>query len=389
MTLASIAASYALATARTINVPPQPHPAWTVLRIPQDVDPGADSRYAGLRIRDDDGHDVPYVLDPQCASATSHRASLSGTGFVEGRYTETLIDAGRSGDLYDAIVVDTPKSTFFTRTEVAISDDRETWRILRSDALIYRVGASSDPGSQTIALTPSRARWIRLRVLDPREAFPLNGVALGSATPASAQRDVPLALGAISTRRAKHETIVKVDLGSEHTQLSRLQFSTTRREFSRPVRVESSSDGLTFSTIADGTIARFEHGAASLQLATDNNGARYLRVHVANGDDPPLPGLGVRAFGPARMLVFIAEPARRYSLIMIPGKTAPDYDLPQILAHDNPRRLLEAHVSGPLTIAAPHPAAAKREPPAYLFTVAFAAAMAVMAAVTIRALKRY
>ncbi|HET7813747.1 MAG TPA: DUF3999 family protein [Candidatus Baltobacteraceae bacterium] len=383
------AASYALVTARTIRLAPQSQPVWSVLRIPQDVDPGADQRFDGLRIRDDRGHDVPYVLDPQCASATSRPGTLSGTGWVPGHYTETLIDTGASGDLYDAIAIDTPKSTFFTRAEVAISDDRQTWRILRSDALIYRVAASSDPGSQTIALTPSRARWIRLRLLDAREPFPLNGIDVSNAAPAAGPGDVPLGVRSAKTQKTLKETILTLDLGTQHTQVGSLRFSTAQAEFSRTVQVEGSSDGRWWDDLASGTIERFAHGSSSLNLAVESSSNRYLRVRVENGDDAPLRSLRVRAYGPARTVVFVAQPARRYTLLVLHGKSAPDYDLPQILAHDNPRRLVAAEAIGKAAFPRAKAAAPRREPPAYLFTIAFAAAIAVMGAVTVRALKRY
>jgi hypothetical protein len=132
-------------TARAIAIAPHERPTWALLELPQQIEPGPDGDYDDLRVIDDRGNETPYVLDPQCAAIPARQAILSDAGFVPRRYTEALVDAGSSGTLYSGVSIDTPRDTYFDRVDVAISDDRSTWREVRNQALIYRVGDSGDP----------------------------------------------------------------------------------------------------------------------------------------------------------------------------------------------------------------------------------------------------
>ncbi len=123
-------------TARAIAIAPHERSAWALLELPQHVNPGPDGNHDDLRIIDERGIETPYVLDPQCAEIPARQATLSDVGFVSGRYTEALVDAGKSGTLYSGVSIDASRDTYFDRVNVAISDDRLTWREVRNEALI-------------------------------------------------------------------------------------------------------------------------------------------------------------------------------------------------------------------------------------------------------------
>jgi hypothetical protein len=370
--------------ARAIDVALRERPVWAALDLPQQIDPGANGGYDDLRIVDDRGEETPYVLDPQCASIPTRSVAVSDVGFVPGRYTEALLDSGTSSAQYSGVSIGTTNDTYFDRVDVAISDDRVTWREVRRDALIYRVADSGDPGTQTISITPARARWIRVRVHDPRAPF-----AIDSAVLDAAQSAVPRALKrlAASSRTSWHDddrtSIITLDTGTPHTALSLVRIRTPQAEFSRDVTLFASDDAVDWSYAGTGTIQRFAHGEPQLDVPAASQ-ARYVRIDIANGSDAPLPELSAEAFGPRRIAVFVARPGRTYALTRLPRARAPEYDLSRLIERDDPRSFAVAQLAGTYVVHRSAPSAISQP---LVLTLAFAASFLALGAVTLATLR--
>jgi hypothetical protein len=376
-----------LVGARAIAVPPREHTAWVLLELPPDIDPGPDEQYDDLRILDDRGYEVAYAINPECHPARSIEARVSDVGFVPSAYTQALIDAGTSGAMYEDITLTTSRETFFTRVAVAISDDRITWREVRNDALIYRVANTGDPGTQTVSFTPARARWIRIRVLDARQAFPIDGATLDLTASPKPERDSSLAAKTkyAFSRVAGHSTIT-FDLGMQNVIARSIRFETSQPEFERDVMIQSSRDGQLWNDAGSGAIARFAQGRPALDVAFSSSD-RYLRATIENGDDLPLTDLRATLYGPQRFLVFTAQPRRLYTIGHRPAGETPHYDLADLLAHDSPRHFLRAHVE-PTTPPQKQARRSSRAIPASnLLTAAFAFAIVTLGAITLLTLR--
>jgi hypothetical protein len=373
--------------ARAIALAPREHPTWALLALPQDVDPGGDQRYGDLRIVDDRGRETPYVIDPQCRALPSLDASVSDVGFVDGAYTQATIDAGTSGQLYDDVTLETSRSTFFTRSQVAISDDRVTWREVRTNALIYRVADSNDPGTQTISFSPARARWIRVRVVDPRTPFPIEGASLDLVAPVERDRNYPLAANTkIAYSRESGISTITFDLGAPNTSARAVRFETAQPEFVREVTAESSDDGVQWDSAGNGTIARFTRGSPNLEIALAST-QRYVRVHISNQNDPTLEDLRATLYGPRRYLVFIAAPHRSYVLEQRPNAAEPQYDLGELLAHDSPRHLRVASIEEHAPREEPQRVSGHRATQNLVMTLAFAFVIVTLGAITLATLR--
>ncbi|HEY1976603.1 MAG TPA: hypothetical protein VGG89_08665 [Candidatus Baltobacteraceae bacterium] len=383
---ALLAAGLSYNAARAIAIAPRERPSWALLELPQAIDPGASQTYGDLRIVDDRGRQTPYVLDPHCAAIPTHNAAISDLGFVPGRYTEAILDAGTSGELYAGVSLTTSRDTFFERADVAISDDRATWREVATGALIYRVGSSADPGTQTIAIFPARARWIRIRVRDPKASFPIDTASLDgteSAAPEAMRR-----LDAQTSEREdddRHLTILTLDLGEPNTRVASLGFTTSQPEFSRSVTVSRSDDGENWEFAGEGDIERFAQGSPTLEVPLSGGSGRYVRAEIVNGDDEPLEDLGVTAYGPRRALVFVAAPHRSYSLQRVNGAQAPVYDLSALIEHDNPRHFLSAELAESTAVRSSSPVVTVSQP--LVISIAFGIAIALLGAVTLLTLK--
>lgn len=371
---------------RSISIAPRSQSTWVVLQLPQQIDSGPDQQYDDLRVVDDLGKETPYVLDPQCSTIQPRNAALSDIGFVRGSYTEALLDAGTSGSPYSAVSIETPRGTFFTRVAVAISDDRRTWREVNDNGLIYRVADSSDPGSQTVEIPSARARWVRVRIMDRTAIFPITSATLANEQDVALKPEQLLNGRRVSAVAEKHSNAITFDLGTPNTTVSRVHFETSRREFSRSVTILESDDGTDWRYAGEGTIERFMNGAPALDVSVAPQAARFVRVIIENGDDPPLPDLRFAAFGPSRFLVFVAQPGRSYILANVPSNAPPHYDLTTLLAHDNPRRLERAGLAGAVTVQRASPTRIATQP--WIVTMAFAVAIITLGAITVATLRR-
>jgi hypothetical protein len=327
-------------TVTRVAAAPASRPRFVRVRLPLSVDPGPDGAYADLRVVDDRGAETPYALDPERAhDATARRADMIDTGFVPHRYSQAVFDVG-NGRLTDTVKIDVDtakRPTYFERVTVEASDDRRTWRIVRGDAIVYRVADDNGRGNQTVSFPASSARWLRVRVADPHEPFPISGADVDDADraqPASPAL-VPLDVEAVSTvDAAAHRQVWTFADRGVAVRPSAVTFADGGATFARHAAVESSEDGTTWTQAADGEITRFAEGGAQTSFAFGESSARRWRVVVDNGDDKPVPGLRPALLARPHDVVFEAAPQRRYRLLS--GNetvSAPTYDLGARLAH--------------------------------------------------------
>jgi hypothetical protein len=334
----AVAAGGSWHAAKTIVVSPPAKAAYARLVIPQAIDGGPDGAYADLRIAGASNREMPYALDADPVQTGGAPVSLSDVGFVPGRYTQAVADLGPAGTLHSNLTIDTPQPTFFERVEVATSDDRRTWAIVASGALVYRVAANADAGRRAIDFPPTRARWIRIRILNGAHAFPIAGA---SVTPQNVPaRLVPLE-GTSAARTSDGRTVVTFDFVTPNANVGAVAFESATREFSRRVTFETANAGVTGSDLVwedagAATISRFFAGRPELTVDLGNRHARMLRATIQNGNDLPLASLRVTPLGYEHHLIFRADPATAYRLLWDnPAAAAPTYDLADLLAHES------------------------------------------------------
>lgn len=311
--------------------------------LPTEVFGQAQESLADLRIVDETGGEVPAVQHARLGRRIRdwQPARTSDEGFVPGHYTEALVDTGGAGALHDALELDTGATDFFHWVELAASDDRETWRIVRERAPIYRFAKDGLQGNRTIGFPETRARWLRLRVLAPDARFPLGGCRVGREIVEEPERIAHPAAPRLDGT-VPRESRWEFDLGVARVPASAVRFETAREEFHRPVRLSVSEDGENWSEIAQTEIYRYRSGAAGrteacARLAADFAEARgrYWRVTVVDRDDPPIDDLRAELLGTPRYVVFRQEPGRRYTMIYGNSRVArPQYELARLLARD-------------------------------------------------------
>jgi hypothetical protein len=130
--IASVCIAAALTVgARAIALAPRERPAWVLLNLPQDIDPGFDQHYDDLRIVDDEGHEVPYVLDPDMPDASQTAAPLAAatraTYAAKTGDTIVIFDLGRPNTRVTSLHVATTQPEFSRYVWIDVSNDGDFW----------------------------------------------------------------------------------------------------------------------------------------------------------------------------------------------------------------------------------------------------------------------
>jgi hypothetical protein len=328
---------------RPVRLPAAAGPQMVLVKIPASVYGPAQPGLGDLRVLDDAGAEIPYALRARTGrhSLDWRRASLSDVGFVRGAHTEAIIDLEAGGAPHNLLAVETDRQDFFARAEVATSDDRATWRVLRESAPLFRFPGGRPEANLKVDYPESRARWLRLRIAIPDEAFPVGAVRV--AWEVSEDRELEPLGGRRSPAEeaAPGETAWDVDLGWDDVPAAAVRFETAASEFHRRVRVLVRGADGEWREAGSGEIHRRRAPAdpdspeaadrERLQASFPEAAGRHFRIVVEDRDDPPVEGLAPALLGTPRTVVFRADPGRSFRLAYGNHRSpAPEYDFVRV-----------------------------------------------------------
>ena len=344
---------------RPISLPQVAEPRLVRVTLAMEIYGLAQPSLADLRVVQEDGSEVPFVLHARVGTEERHwrQAEIADLGFVPGEHTQIVVDVGSDHDAHNSLEMQTGVSEFFAWVEVAASDDRETWRILNEKAPIYRFEDTRD-GNTVVSYPDSQARWLRLTILQEERRFAVYGCRV-----AYELVEDPELLG-LSGRLEPDpsteplESRWQVDLGVENVPASSVRFEADQPEFHRTVRVGASSDGEDWREVGRGEIYRYPNPEAgpesgddepeqrtSMQVRFPEARGRHWRITVLNRNDAPLDGVAPVLEGTPRHVVFRQQPGTTYQLLYGNSRSpAPEYDLARL----TPREDLEKATFGEL-----------------------------------------
>jgi hypothetical protein len=309
---------------RRVGVPPR---ATTVsVVVPQTLYDDAAPDLRDVRVVDATGHAVPFaIVTPAPAPREAWRsATVTDAGFVRGSYTQAVADLGTNTQAYATLEIVTPLDAFNTTVDVDASDDRSTWRSVRVDAPIYDFAKDGLATNSQIAIPPSTARYVRVRVKQADAAFPIAGIRYAVGTNAQPERARYLVTAAPSKGGAG-ETLLDLS-GLDSVPVDRLQVDARTLAYDRAAVVETSDDGIAWSQAGSTTLRRTATDSRD-SIAFDETTAHRWRLRIADGDDAALSGVTVRAFGAPRRIVFDSSASGSYMLLYgNPRAEAPRYD---------------------------------------------------------------
>jgi hypothetical protein len=311
--------------------------------LPMEIYAHAQLDLDDLRVIDDEGTEVPFVLHAVQGGASREwrNTLLTDVGFVPGRFTHAIVDAGRRQELHNLLELQFDEKDFFSWLEIAASDDRTTWHILRDRAPLYRFHDDGVERVSNVAYPQTHARWLRLRILDKdKRLLPRHGRVAYEVVEEVERTPAPVTFTKVEPALPR-ESQWQVDLGNALIPLSAVRFEATQSEFHRAVRIAISEDGNTWMTRCRGDIHRYRYTdatsgegreRASLEVSCPESQARFWRVTVLDRNDSPVVGLHPIPEQVTRAMVFRQHPLRSYRLLYGHSRVpAAQYDLTRLL----------------------------------------------------------
>ena len=303
------------------------------IRLPVATLEAARPAQEDLRIYDDAGNDVPYVINHPLPVAQTTLAAKSFEASLTAATTVITLGTGLDRPV-DGVTLETPALSFIKAVRVEGSTDGHAWGLLAQGQPIFRqlYGASH----LTIALPPGLVAWLRITVDDQRSPpIPITGAEL------HATRGEPAPLEwlpvAISERDENPgETRLALSLGAANLDIAAVQWQTAQPLFMRQVALaipHHNGESVTEQTIAEGAVYRVAVGgqAAAEKLAVPLEQVvptRELYVFITNGDSPPLTVSSVKiARRPVYLIFLAAQPGTFQVLTGNAECAAPRYDL--------------------------------------------------------------
>jgi hypothetical protein len=285
-----------------------------------------------LRLYDDAGNEVPYLIERPAPVAKVVQAAKSFQVSLNANTTVITLETGL-GQPLDGVTLESPAVNFIKAVRVENSDDGKHWQILAQGQPIFRqpYGASH----LQISFPATISKWLRLTVDDQRsQPIPFTGALVHAATGESA----PGELISVTTERDENpgETRLALNLGAANLSVASVQIETAEPLFMRQVSIavpQIFEDSIREQTIGQSAVYRVvvesQTPSEKLSVPLEN----LVRSHelillIKNGDSPPLTISAVRVERRPVYLVFLARQPGAYHLLTGNDRcTAPNYDL--------------------------------------------------------------
>ena len=308
-------------------------PGLVKLSLPVETLDAARPALEDLRLYDDSGNEVPYLIERPVPVVKVVQNVKSFHVSLNPNNTTIVLETGLTQPL-DSVTLETPAGGFLKAVRVEGSTDLKRWQILEQGQPIFR---QPDGASWLhISFPAGTWPWLRLTVDDQRSPpIPFTGARIHVAvTEPAPSEQLPVAI----TERDENpgETRVALNLGAANLNIVAVQIETTEPLFTRQVTVavpRVSEDTVREQTIGQGVIYRIavegQPVSEDLLLPLDSLvRSRELLLFIRNQDSPPLPVTAVQVERRPVYLVFLARRAGVYHLLT--GNShcaAPGYDL--------------------------------------------------------------
>ena len=314
-------------------------PGRVFVRLDRDVYEAARADLGDLRVLDERGRAVPYVIDrAEPLDLPEVRPAIRNRGWTaDGAATAVLDFGGRLGKR--RLQLRLSGDNFRRRVAVEGGDTGAAWVTLVDEAWVFAVPGKEPARYETVDLPEND--FPRLRVVahpapdeKGRPAIEDAWVPGDGRPPRGEERLEPRWSEAQDA--TARETWLTLDLGARHQPFHAVELDVTDERFFREARVEARHDPRTpgdavwWEEIGRGALYRLEHDGRRrecLRIETRGRG-RALRVRVRNQDDRPLQLRGVAVRVPVERLLFEAERPGGYRLTYGSSDQAtPSYDL--------------------------------------------------------------
>jgi len=305
------------------------------ISIPVSLYARLDDGFADLRIVDDVGREIPFLLYDKNVRAPieTRHAAIRENSFVPDKYTQLVMDLGEKTAFHNAVEIHTPATDFIDWVEIAAGDDARTWRIVKDRAPISGFSKENIAGSRLVHYSDNNARFLRVRIFEGARQFAVSSVEIlfSREFQEPIRTSIPSPFTADPAAPATSSRWI-IDLGSGSFPVSGVAIETSQPEFFRIVHMQTSEDGQEWQPFFSGEIYRYKQGdkqAESLRIFSHEGWhQRFWRIEVLNGNDAPLAGANPTLLTIPYLVLFYPQSGHSYRLIY--GNSAaklPHYDL--------------------------------------------------------------
>ena len=308
----------------------------TAVVAPPDLYAHAQTGLADLRVIDDRGTEIPYVIFQRLGSSKSSvlPMTLRENSFSAGAFTQLVLDAGAHAPFHNTVRIETGATDFIEWVQVEASDDGHVWRMVQERAPIFRFRKNAHEGTQLVHYSENNAQYLRVRILDGDNKFLVSGAEILHETTEPAER-VPLELAMIAdAKQPAGRSVWNAELGAAMPLVTEVRFEVNAPpEFIRSVEISSSAVGKDWGSIPNAEIYRYRRGDAQQQeltvmISTAWAQSRFLRVEIVNGNDAALDAAAPKLYITPQHVVFQQQPGRSYRLLYGQERTErAQYDL--------------------------------------------------------------
>jgi hypothetical protein len=308
-------------------------PGLVKLSLPVETLDAARPALEDLRLYDDAGNEVPYLIERPVPVVKVVQNVKSFHVSLNLNDTVIVLETGLTQPL-DDVALETPASGFLKPVVVEGSPDGKRWQTLARGQPIFR---QSDGLNRLHVSFPAGAwPWLRLTVDDQRTPpIPFTGARIRVAVSEPAPSEwMPAAIA--ERNENPGVTRLALNLGAANLSIVSVQIETAEPLFTRHVTLampQVAEDIVREQTVGQGTLYRvaIEGQTASESLSVPLGSqvrSRELLLFIQNQDSPPLPITAVQVERRPVYLVFLARQAGAYHLLTGNGHcAAPGYDL--------------------------------------------------------------
>ena len=351
------------------------------LPLPRQVIAATAPGFADLRLFDDQGLEIPYVIYAQSAP-TSYTFAFQVLAYSQEEEGDTIVlqrplDTGPFWE----ITVQTTARDFHKAVRLQASHDRAAWVDVTADAL-FDFSSRIDVRKVTLAFAATDAPYLRLLLKDaapakadatavqlryegleftahsqPLKPFRIDRISGRVGQPHAADHVYDtLTFSQLDTRTdTQGNTLVR--LGRVNLPVAQLRLTVDNPYYYRRVELwaaDTDKDDA-YHQVASGVVYKLPGVAtADTTLRVQHIQSPYLRLKILNGDNPPLRLQQVEAAWIRQNLYFIPAAGRHYTLYFgAEQMRAPEYELRRLLPAQPTR--LEQYVAVSLGDVQPHP----------------------------------
>jgi predicted membrane protein DUF2339 len=301
---------------------------------------------ADIRIADDKGKEVPYLVRPVLAQRPVRNLSstMFDPGEIEGGGSRATFEISPQAEHCQVdLSLASGSGTYLHRTKIETGEKLRDLQTISQGALVYQIaGQSTSLSGRTIRYPTSIARYVRITLLaDPQlegRSTRIEGATFSCTEPPMVEPQDRLPLKIVSKAQNKEQktTELELDAGDEGVPIQRLHLKISGREFVRRVEVQASSFKSAWPIAGSDVIYRVgaKEGPEQTAIALrEPVRKRWFRVIVHDADDAPIDISAVEGSSTQCEILFRTRRASGHTLYIGDkdgSSSRPYYDLSSI-----------------------------------------------------------